>query len=351
MSLRLRTTTLVLTMGLGGWARAQDSGRESTLDLFFDPSRPAVRQLYLPGTRVLKHLDTDAYFDRLTADQTATAGALYEKAELASPLRSKLDAGLRRAVREGRYGAAFLSADWNSRLGIVKSFYPELDPERGQWARAAMQAANDFIEGRDAHAVLRASYALSLNPVAPGLAGFLRAIESETGLEGARIPSGTGLSLLEVKLNSAKDLFKAGRYEAMARVCRDVLVLKPGDPTALARLGSGLYMLKRYGEAASVWTLALGAEQRESERASLSAMISRAKNAGKPPRTPRPKPVVKALPPDPARLESLRREGVAAHAAGRFDEAKAAFSKLLSLAPDDRLALKALRRLEDEAPR
>ncbi|PJA15539.1 MAG: hypothetical protein COX66_09860 [Elusimicrobia bacterium CG_4_10_14_0_2_um_filter_63_34] len=348
MSLRNRTIALVLATGLGGGARAQEIGRDSSLDLFFDPSRPAVRQLYLPGTRVLRHLDTEGYFAGMLRDQKKADGAVYTAEELASPLEGRLDAGLRRAVLEGRYAAAHLSDAGNARLEAVKSFYPSLDPEQGQWARVAMQAANDFIAGRDRHAVLRASYALSLNPVAPGLEGFLAALERETRLPGFRIPSGTGLSLLEVKLNLTKELFQTKRYEAMIRLCRDVLVLKPGDLTALARLGSGFYMLGRFRAAESVWTLALADEGRDGERKSLSAMIARARQSLNPKPKPPPASVVETPVPDPKRVASLRREGVAAHAAGRSAEAARAFEEILLLAPDDRFARKALRRLEGE---
>jgi tetratricopeptide (TPR) repeat protein len=353
MSLRLATIALAILAGFGGGARAQSAGRDPSLDLFFDPSRPAVRQLYLPGTRVLKHLDTDGIFNRIAVYQKKSGGRLYDPAELKAPLAASLDAGLLRAVREGKYAAALVSAGDNPRLEILRGIYPTLDPERGQWARAAMQAATDFVAGRDRHAVLRASYAYSLNPVAPGLAGFLKAVESETMRPGTRIPSGTGLSLLEVKLNATKDLFKAKRYKPLLRVCRDVLVLNPGDPTALARFGSALYMLKRYKDAAAVWTLALEEEQRVGEKKSLAAMIARAKTAGKPkpkpkprrPKKPKPKPV------DPQLIERLRRDGFSAHAAGRLEEAEAAFEKILRLVPGDKKAAKSLRRIRSEKRR
>ncbi len=343
MSLRIRTIPLVLAMGLGSGAYCQKPARDPSLDLFFDSSRPAVRQLYLPGTRVLKHLDTIAFHQRLLEEQRASGGILYTASQLDSPRWNKFDPALREAVRDGRYGDAHRFSD-DGRIALVKSFYPALRPDDGQWARAAMQAATDFIAGRDSHAVLRASYALSLNPVAPGLAGFLRGLEKATGKSGTRIPSGTGLSLLEVKLNATKDLFKAKRYESMVRLCREVLVLKPGDPTALARLGSGFYMRGEFKKAAAVWKAALSGEQRPGERTSLAAMIKRANIAS------RPKPVQKPEKPavDPEAVETLYKTGVAAHAEGDFQSAKTAFEQMASLVPEDKRAEKALRRLRVE---
>jgi len=337
-------------MGLGSGVRAQDSKRDPSLDLFFAPSRPAVRQLYLPGTRVLKHLDTVGFHQNILSAQKASGGVLYERADLASSREGNLDFALLEAIREGRYADAHL-ADDDARIELVKSYFPSLRPVDGQWARATMQAATDFVAGRDRHALLRASYALSLNPVAPGLAGFLKGIEGATGKSGTRIPSGTGLSLLEVKLNLTKDLFKAKNYKAMLRQCRDVLILKPGDPTALARLGSGHYMMGGYKKAAAIWGIALKNESRAGERASLASMVALAKNAGRPKRKWRPKPKPKKPVIDFAVVEKLYHEGVVLHASGNTAGSRSAFEKMIALVPYDKRAQKALRRLEMEAPR
>ncbi|PCI31278.1 MAG: hypothetical protein COB53_13520, partial [Elusimicrobia bacterium] len=170
MSLRIGTISLVLVAGIGSGVLARQTGREPSLELFFDPSRPAVQQLYLPGTRVLRHLDTVSFHDRILEDQRASGGVLYDNADLVSVREDVLDFGLREAVVQGRYGDVNRSVD-DERVAVVNSFFPSLSPQRGQWARAAMQAATDFVAGRDRHALLRASYAFSLNPVAPGMAG------------------------------------------------------------------------------------------------------------------------------------------------------------------------------------
>ncbi len=343
MSLRIRTIPLVLAVGLGNGAYAQNSGRDPSLELFFDPSRPAVQQLYLPGTRVLKHLDTVSFHERILTDQELSGGVVYPASDLVATRDRRIDFSTMEAVREGRYGEAGLAHD-DERIALVRSFYQRLSPEQGQWARAAMQAATDFVAGRDRHALLRASYAVSLNPVAPGLAGFLKAIETRTGKSGTRIPSGTGLSLLEVKLNLTKELFKAKQYTPMLRICRDVLILKPGDPTALARLGSGYYMLRDYEKAASVWGLALKRETRSGERKSLSSMVALAKRGGRPKPRPEPrKPVI-----DLALVEALYQKGVLAHAAGDAAASQSAFEKMILLVPEDKRARKALRRLSVE---
>jgi len=357
-------------MAAPSYGERGDAGR---MEIFFTPSRP-------PGAR--EPAESPKVFERLEASQALSAGAVYEAGELASPLGGVLEgaglspaesAEIRALLDKDKYlpayqivGGLLISTaaprslvSFGNRLGLVKEHFAELDPSKGRWARVLKQGIEDFLRGRSAHAVLRVSYALSLNPVAPGLSSFLERVEAFTGRKGRRIPTGTGLSLVEELLNDAETAFAAGRLDDVVRLSRDVLVLKPQHPTALSRLGSALFLKGRSSQAAAVWEQALELETRLQEREALTSMLAKARQApleveplGAPAsRRPsvRPKPAVPTkAPADPKVLDDLYREGFAAYSRGDWRAAGEKFRKLSELDPDDARAGKALRRLESE---
>jgi len=260
-----------------------------------DPgAREALNRFFLPSSTVRRgFLGVDEYFLKMTASQEESGGLVYESGELGSPLDPAFDdptvMRAKSAFSEHEYRKAHQMlllhlvpraaskdvAQLVDRLVAVQYFYPTLDVGRGQWAQALGLGLHDFLRGRDRHAVLRVSYALSLNPVAPKLADFLERLEAITRIKGERIATGTGLSLLETKLNASETAFKAGRYDEMMRLTRDVLVLWPEHATALSRLGSGFYLQGKLPEAKAVWKQALRLEGRRGVDESRFEDISR----------------------------------------------------------------------------
>ncbi|MFA5139379.1 MAG: hypothetical protein WC728_09105 [Elusimicrobiota bacterium] len=344
---------LILLVPLSG--RCVEDASSSRMDQFFAPSRPPVER---------ETADLAGTFDRMKASQSLSGGSVYERRELESPLAQTLEdpasPDVRSAVLRHRYAEAYKAlagrlvaqrsawqgVDLGKRLELVQGFYPDLDPGQGQWSRVLAQGILDFLYGRDSHAVLRVSYALSLNPVAPKLQDLLAKLEEFTRVKGQRIPWGTGLSLLEVKLNDCKAAFAAKRLSAVVRLSRDVLVLRPQHPTALSRLGSALFLQGKRRAAASVWKQALALEARPQEREALQYMIEEAAQA---PAPARPEAAsVPAPPPDALALRRLYKLGLEAYSQGDVDAASKSFNEMVELDPGNSQAVKALKRMEDE---
>lgn len=343
-------------------AHAAEAASSKKLGVFFAPSEPLVLKDF---TEIV------GYFDALRKSQELSDGHVYEGAELASPVVPALDhpdfGYVRAAVRGRNYLEAYKSVSaylvreiadkpmvsLGHRLEVVKEVYPRYDPGRSQWGRVLAQSITDFLSGRDAHSVLRASHALSLNPVAPGLESYLAALERFTGLKGRRVETGTGLSLLEVKLNEGKAAFIAGRLDETVRLSRDVLVLRPGHPTALSRLGSAFYVKRDFARAVAVWRQARGVETRSAEREALDYMLAEArktKRAAEEESRRAKKAPAKPSAPDPAALKRLYEKGVRAYARRDWDAAAESFRAMRKLDPASARALKALRRVENERP-
>jgi tetratricopeptide (TPR) repeat protein len=345
------SVALTLLVPLSG--RCAEDASSSPMERFFAPSRPPVER---------ETADIAGTFDRMKASQRLSGDSVYERREMESPLAPALEdpalPGLKNAVLRNRYAEAYKAlagrlvaqrsawqgVDLGKRLELVQGFYPALDPGQGQWSRVLAQGILDLLSGRDSHAVLRVSYALSLNPVAPGLKGFLARIEEFTHVKGERIPWGTGLSLLEVKLNECKEAFAAKRLPAVVRLSRDVLVLSPQHPTALSRLGSALFLQGKRKAAASVWKQALALESRPQEREALRYMIEEAAQPPAPPKESQ----APAPPPDGQALKRLYKLGLEAYSQGDVDAASERFREMTELDPGNSQAVKALKRMEDE---
>lgn len=334
----------------------------------------------LQGTAGTHRLGMTLHFGAPTPEEIYTAdlvrkvqdagltgpGYAYEFEALPNPLPAALEtervSDVKQAIVEGRYGQAheLLTAHLTReagevaliavarRLEEVKAFYPTLDRTQGAWAEAEHKAITDFLYGRDAESVLKASYALSLSSTAPNAAAFLARLEAVTNRKGERMPQGSALSLLELKLVDSERMFISANFPEVIKLGKDILVLEPEHATALARIGSAYYRLDKLSEAVAYWRRALAVETRAPELRTLKYMLGQAETRLKPaPAAPKPQPELKRRF-DPQAVERVYQRGVELYTQGSWSEAAAAFQKILELDPGNPQAQRALRRIEDE---
>jgi len=237
------------------------------------------------------------------------------------------------------------------RLEALTTFYPTLGPSAGPVRGLLAQAIQEYLTGQDYAAVLRTSYALSLSPT-PQLSHWLTRLSEITEAKPHRVPVGTFLSLLDLKLRDSQTLFLSNRPREAEALLRDVLILKPRHPTALTRLGSILYAKGRYRGSIAVWKKALSASSESSETRDIRHMIRQAKrrlsarNQKSVHKTEEAQPEKKEA--DPRLLEKLYQRGVELYIGGQKAQAAKLYQAMLRLDPDNKQARKALNRLEKE---
>lgn len=308
--------------------------------------------------------------EKMEALRGPRAGYAYEFADLPSPvapiLAEERFTRVSSAIAASDYAAAYAAVAepllarpgevaavaLAHRLEEVSRHFPRLDPGQGPWTAALDRSLKAFLHGRDEESALLAGYALSLNPGASGLAGYVARLEEVTKRPVERVPEGSAATLLQLKLNESEALFLGRRLDEAIRLCQEILLLEPGHATALARLGSAHYVAERLGEAVGTWEKALEVETRGSERETIRYMLAQAKRriaeAGRPKPKPRPAPAPAPKPADPEALERLYQRAVELYSGGDWQKAAETFQKILELDPGNRQAARALKRLEAE---
>jgi tetratricopeptide (TPR) repeat protein len=256
-----------------------------------------------------------------------------------------------------------------TRLQIITTLVPTLENPKLKWELVMASGIVAWFDDQDATSVKRLAYAYSLHTDEPA-SGVLAAVEAASGLKGDRVsPQFSGkLSLVEEKLLDMQVHLRQGRAAEALKLGRQVLELEPSNPTALARVGTALYLLGQPEEAIARWSEALQIEKSPEERNTLvhaikqvSAQLKKpalgtaAAAAAEPaPAAPAPAAAPVAAPTqpsssaDPREIERLYREGVELYAAGDTMQAAEAFRRILEIDPNNAQALKALQRLKLE---
>jgi len=279
--------------------------------------------------------------ERFVALKIALMEGQYAKAKqaVAGPLAS------------GAAEAALISL--GHRLDIVAGSFPALDKSAGAWHAALYEAIDDFLYGRDKAAVLKASHAMSLNPGDENLNRFLIQLENVTKRNAERVPPGIALNLVALKLREAETLFLGRKMEEAAKLCKDVLVIEPQNPRALALIGSAHYMKQEHKAAIAYWKKSLEFEKGPTQRQTLGFMIDKAgREAAKPRKAARqaakPKAKKRRRNASPRAIERLYEYGVSLYTKGQWEKAAEAFEKILELDPENVQARRALNRLEQQ---
>lgn len=146
--------------------------------------------------------------------------------------------------------------------------------------------------------------------------------------------------------------FAQKEYDKVIDMSKRVVELDPANALAYRRMGVAYHALKRYPEALtalrSAYKLEINAESKRTLKAYIDAikeLVARRAPAPAAVTAVRKAAAVVATPQD---LERLYDEGVELYAQGRLTDAAAKFREILSMAPDNVPARRALKRVEAE---
>lgn len=271
----------------------------------------------------------------------STAGALIHAGRYQDALTEVSGIMARRAVRVEVVALA-------RRLEAVTESYPSLAVSSNPWAAAVGRSIADFLSGSDRAAMLRACQAWSQFKDA-GLEAWIKRMEAVSEVRAQWVPGESKLTLLDVKLRDSETMFLSGRFPEARALLEEALVIEPGHPAASARLGSVLYADGSFEEAVRVWERALPAQVSATERQNIEYMIRQArKKAGPAKAAPPRKAAPPAAPPDPELLRRMYQHAIELYSAGETGRAAELLRRILELAPEDKPAQKALKRLERE---
>ena len=249
-------------------------------------------------------------------------------------------------------------------LDLVVQVMPELKfDEKDKASQFVYHGILDFLDAKYEDAVKKVSYALSLKPGSYEIDELLRRMEKETAIKGERVPKGSVVNLVDVKLMEALVAFREGKYDQVVGLCQDVLELEAENTVALQRMGSALYGMKAYDKALDVWKQASRMEKDEKNVKVLEQFIQELerKLEGKEPsaeaeverKKARVEPVKEeARPPEPAltarEIEKLYMKGVDLYVHRKLREAQEVFETILRTDSQNASARKALDRINRE---
>ena len=284
-------------------------------------------------------------------------------------------------VKEGQFTAAYeqmkslmpaLPKDISydillDRLNLIAEFYPSFQKSKESWSKIMFAGLGSFIKGRDRHAMLRVSYAESLNPDDTRIEKMLSKLEAVTQIKADRVSPNSPLGFIGEFLYRAEAADDSMEYPRVKQILANILYLEPNNTVALERLGSVDYITKDYAQAVKAWEKALETETSPEETASLKNYLQLAKDALAHPQTsslpvstekqvqnatqaPTTQNVPAAPAPqitsrDRAEIARLYKQGVDDYAAGNYLNATAAFLKILEIDPNNAEANKALERI------
>jgi tetratricopeptide (TPR) repeat protein len=146
--------------------------------------------------------------------------------------------------------------EWETRLEELMRVVPTA-PKTRAWGKAVIGLTGWVARQDDlrlAHNGLR--YAKEISPKDKRFRTLLELIlDKDPGLARDKVPD--GMKLIAHKKFIALNAIYDGKYNTAISNLTQVLQLEPKDVTALKRLGSAYYALKRYKQARQVWLRAL----------------------------------------------------------------------------------------------
>jgi tetratricopeptide (TPR) repeat protein len=256
-----------------------------------------------------------------------------------------------------------------NRLELVSFYYQDWPGPHSPWDDIVASAIHEFLQGHDRRAVMKASYALSLNRSNVRIDHFLTDMEKAVGIKAERLPEDSTKSFVDEMLERVEAASGRQEVQTANQLLQDILDLDGQNVLTAEKVGSMYYMLGRYEDAAEVWRNALDLEknpakiqslqhhinlalQRRSEDAAAAAApaaaLSTAPAAALAPAAPAAPSAHNAT--SPADLERLFQRGMDQYARGENLQATAMFMRILQLDPNNAKALKALELIEKKTP-
>lgn len=235
------------------------------------------------------------------------------------------------------------------RLNFVSQPIQSLPRYKTDAADASLHAGIlAFLAFNDAEAVEKAAHALTLRPDDKSLDAFLSGLEAATGLKRPELPkvAPQGLKVAQL-LTEAAAALEAGRYDQAIALSLKVIELDPDNLGAWENLGTAYFTYGDYANSLSAWEKALSLEKNPARRSALKGYIS---SIHKLLSKPKPQRVEggQRLTVSPLEIQRLYNQGVDDYTAGRLENARAAFQRVIDLDPAYVPARKALRRVEEE---
>jgi tetratricopeptide (TPR) repeat protein len=253
-----------------------------------------------------------------------------------------------------------------NRLDLVSHYYPDWSGPRNRWESVVVSSIYEFLRGHDRKAVLRASYALSLNRNDALLDHFLTDMEAAVGVKAMRLAQDNPRGFVDEMLVRVEVANSRHEVQTVDMLLQDLMDLDDQSAATVEKVGSLYYIMERYQEAAAVWTKALTLEANPGELDNIRRHIALARRrlggpeAAAPAPAPAPAPsaaptaapaAAPAAPVKPARtadVERLYQKGIEHYARGEFLQATAMFMRILQIDPDNAQALKALETLKSQ---
>jgi tetratricopeptide (TPR) repeat protein len=288
-----------------------------------------------------------------------------------------------------------------NRLELVSHYYPDWSGPRNGWESVVVSAIHEFLLGHDRKAVVRVSYALSLNRSDTMLDHFLADMEAAVGVKAMRLPQDNPRGFVDEMLARIEVANSRHDVQTVNLLLQDLLDFGDQSAVAVEKAGSLCYVMERYQQAADLWTKALALETTSAELDNIRRHISLARRqldghaAAAPAPTPAPAPAparhvfafaparrvfapapatpalalapatpalaltpataaLAAAPPAPvkvkldrsAEVERLYEKGIELYARGEYRQATDMFMRILQIDPDNAQALKALESLK-----
>jgi tetratricopeptide (TPR) repeat protein len=248
----------------------------------------------------------------------------------------------------------------SNRLSLTAYYYPEFNGLSEKWEVQLSSGIWSFLNAQDRKSILQGSYALSMNPNNPQLDNYLKQVEEGVGIKAERLPAGHPRTFLQELLFRVEAANNREEHDKVMRLLEDVLLLEPSNVTALERVGSTYFVLKRYNKALEVWSRAYPLETDDRERRALIRYMNEARtklglapsNTPLPPaaksqrRRPAAKRATKRT--DPRSVSRLYQKGVEHYARGEYLQATAMFMRIMQIDPENTKAKRALERLKDK---
>lgn len=210
------------------------------------------------------------------------------------------------------------------------------------------QGILSYLVFNDLDAVAKAATALSLRPEDKNLEAFLSSLEAATGLKRPEIPKVDPIALkAQQLLTEASAALEAGKYDETIALSLKVIELDPNNISAWENLGTAYFSYGDYANSLTSWEKALSLEKSAARRSALSGYINSIRKLLIQPKPQRIE-AGQRLTVSPQEIQRLYNQGVDDYTAGRLENARAAFRRVVDLDPAYVPAKKALLRVEEE---
>ncbi len=268
----------------------------------------------------------------------------------------------------------------SNRLDLVAQYYPDWSGPRSRWDNFVVAAIYEFLHGHDRKAILKASYAFSLNRNDSKFNKFLADLENAVGIQAERLAPDNPRGFANEMLARVEAANSRHEVQTVSMILQDLLELDDQDVATTEKVGSMYYILGRYQEAIATWTMALRMEKTATENTNIQYHINLARQrmggntaapeaatppalstapvtapaaapAEAPAEAPAPaKPAASRKSTNPEAVERLFQKGVEHYARGEYLQATAMFMRILQIDPTNAQALKAMERLQNKTP-